>query len=54
MDKYKLMSFLDQNRETFKNYFVRKECNAATDTLYTLDDVYKQIEHTANSVSCGA
>lgn len=52
MDKYKLMSFLNQNQETFENYFVRKECNVAVGKMYTLDDVYKQIEHTVNSVSC--
>ena len=46
------MSFLNQNRESFENYFIRKECNSPVNTLYTLDDVYKQIEHTVNSVSC--
>ena len=49
--KYKLTSFLVQNTKSFHNYFIRKECGTSINKLYSLDDVYKQIEHTVNSVS---
>ena len=50
-DKYKLLSFLNQNRESFESYFIREECNEHVNKIYTLDDLYKQIEHTVDSVS---
>ncbi|XP_065902052.1 mucolipin-3-like [Dysidea avara] len=47
--KYKLTSFLVQNTKSFHNYFIRKECGTSINKLYSLDDVYKQLEHTVNS-----
>ncbi|XP_065902044.1 mucolipin-3-like isoform X2 [Dysidea avara] len=48
-DKFKLTSFLVENTKSFHHYFIRKECNDRINKLYSLDDVYEQIEHTVNS-----
>ena len=50
-DKYQLTNFLIQHSEAFDQYFIRRNCNEPVVTLYTLDDIYKQIDYVANSVS---
>ncbi|XP_065902091.1 mucolipin-3-like isoform X2 [Dysidea avara] len=48
-DKFKLTNFLIDHSQAFQTYFVRKEFDQTVTTLYTVDDIYKQIEHTVYS-----
>lgn len=45
VDKFSLTSFLIGHNKLYNGLFIRKEM------LYTLTDVYEQIEHVANTVS---
>ena len=40
-----------ENTKSFHNYFVWRDCNDDINKLYSLEEVYKQIEHIVNSVS---
>ena len=45
LNKFRLANFLIENTRLYNELFIRKE------KMYTLDDVYEQIEHVANTVS---
>ena len=53
-DKFKLTNFLIEHSQAFQEYFIRKEFDSTVTTLYAVDDIYKQIEHTVYSVSDNA
>ena len=44
VEKFALTNFLLENTKLYDDLFIEK------DILYTLDDVYKEIEHVANTV----
>ena len=43
--------FLTENTVAFTEHFVIPECDKPKDTLYTMTEVYDQIEHVVESVS---
>ena len=45
VEKFNLTNFLLENTKLYDDLFIEK------DILYTLDDVYKEIEHVADTVS---
>ena len=45
VEKFTLTNFLLENTKLYDDLFIEK------DILYTLDDVYKEIDHVADTVS---
>jgi len=45
VEKFTVTNFLIENNKLYSNLFISK------DVMYTLDEVYEQIEHIAHAVS---
>ena len=51
-NKFQLTEFLTHHSKAFNQYFIRREYNEPVIILNTMDDIYKQIDYVADSVSC--
>jgi len=51
IEKFRVTMFLTENTAAFTEYFIVSKSDRPKDTLYTLTDVYDQIEHVVESVS---
>ncbi|XP_065902040.1 mucolipin-3-like isoform X2 [Dysidea avara] len=49
IEKFKVTMFLTENTVAFTEHFVIPECDKPKDTLYTMTEVYDQIEHVVES-----
>ena len=49
--KFKLTYFLSQNVETFNSMFTKHDCGEPVSLIITMDELYKQLNHTVYSVS---